>query len=210
MRRRVVRELGTVLAIALLLGGLVVANSELRRGSLVEQMDSWRRSVEAARSEQGLELLDWSLLRRTSGNRASGPTFADELLERDGERVDIVGFMVPIYEFREVSEFLLLPLPLECYFCEEPPMRDVMLVRMREGETANLVQEPVMINGTLTLNQGSNVEFFYTINDAQWGPGEEDGTLTRTEVPLEHRLHEPTQEMERMLLEDSEVEEDED
>lgn len=183
------------------MAGLVFANAELRRGGLVEQMDSWRRSVEAAREEQGLELLDWDVIRNTRGTRQSGATFAEELEQHDDTRVDVIGFMVPVYEFREVSEFLLLPLPIECYFCEEPPMREVMHVQMRDGEMANLVNEPVMVNGRFSLDGDADSGYFYTIEDALWGPGQPDGDVTRKEIPMEHRLHEPVEEMREQLRE---------
>ena len=210
MRRRAVRDLGLIVAVGVILTSLVFANTELRQGGLVEQMENLRSTVEASRQEQGLELLSWDVIRRTRGTRQTAPTFADELKQRDNTRVDLIGFMVPLHEFREVTEFLLLPLPLICYFCEAPPMREVILVRMREDETANLVNEPVMINGHLMLHQSENAHFFYTIDDALWGPGREDQDLTRTEVPMEHRLHQPVQEMQEQLREHSERQQRED
>ena len=206
MRKRAVKDLGLIVGVGVVLAGLVFANSELRRGGLVEQMESWRSSVEAAREEQGLELISWDTVRRTRGTRTTAPTFPDELERHDGTRVDIIGFMVPLYEFREVSEFLLLPLPLECYFCEQPPMREVMHVQMRDGETANLVNEPVMVNGRFSLHGDGDAEYFYTIEDALWGPGEPDGDVTTKEVPMEHRLHEPVEEMREELREAPEQE----
>ncbi len=207
MRRRVVKEVLTIAGIAAVLGGLVFANSELRRGSLAERMDAMRSHVEAAREAQGLELLRWDVVRETRGGRSAGPTFSQGLLEHRDTRVDIVGFMAPIYEFRDVTEFLLLPLPIECYFCQEPPMRDVVLVRMREGERATLVNEPVLVNGELILNEGPGTDFFYIIDDAMWGPGEEGVRLTRQDVDPQHRLHEQLEQFEEELLEGIEVEE---
>ena len=206
MRKRAVRDLGLIIGIGVVLAGLVFANAELRRGGLVERMDSWRRSVEAARQEQGLELISWDVVRETRGTRTTGATFSDELEQHDDTRVDIIGFMVPVYEFREVSEFLLLPLPIECYFCEEPPMREIIHVRMRDGERANLVNEPVMVNGLFNLHEDAGSDYFYTIEDALWGPGQPDGDVTRKEVPMEHRLHEPVEEMQEYLREPPERE----
>ncbi|MFO7776420.1 MAG: DUF3299 domain-containing protein [Candidatus Hydrogenedentota bacterium] len=201
MRKRAVRDLGLIAGIGVILTGLVFANSELRRGGLVEQMESWRRSVEAAREEQGLELISWDVVRETRGTRQTEATFPEELKQQDGTRVDVIGFMVPVYEFREVSDFLLLPLSIECYFCEEPPLREVIHVEMREGETANLVNEPILINGRFSLDSEAESGYFYTIEDALWGPGEPEGDVTRREISIEHRLHEPVEEMREQLRE---------
>jgi len=77
-----------------------------------------------------------------------------------------MGFMTPIDQFREATHFMLLPLPIECYFCQAPPLRDVMLVRMTQGETVNMVEEPVMMSGRLALNADGGEKFFYTLENA--------------------------------------------
>jgi hypothetical protein len=144
--------------------------------------------VERERKSLGLELLDWQLLRTTQGRMSTGPTFTDELKEKGGQHVDIVGFMVPLDTFRNINEFMLLPLPIECYFCQIPPMRDVMLVQLKDGETTSIYKEPVLINGTLTLKEGKGVKFFYEIRDASMGPGEPQGELTPRYIKPQHMV----------------------
>ena len=100
----------------------------------------------------------------------------------------IIGYQVPNEEFRQMHEFMLLPVPIECYFCESPPMRDVVYVKMKEGTTANLVNEPIMINGTLRLHEAPKSDYFYVIEEAAWGKAEKDQTLTQKEVAPEHRV----------------------
>src|SRR5690606_13079835 len=69
-----------------------------------------------------------------------------------------------------------------------PPMKDVVLVQMAAGQTAPLVEEPVLIRGKLTLNRGPQTKFFYTISDAAYDPPAPDVKLNRREVPIEHRV----------------------
>jgi hypothetical protein len=83
---------------------------------------------------------------------------------------------------------MLLPVPIECYFCESPPMRDVVYVRMKEGTTADLVNEPILINGVLRLHDAPKSDYFYVIEDAAWGKADESQRLTPKYVPQEHRL----------------------
>ncbi len=199
MRTRTKRELAVFAGIAVLLAVIVLANSAFQRGSLADRMDRYRRQVEASRKTEGLELLQWPLLRKTTGNMRRGPTFDDRLVAMDGTRVDIVGFMVPINQFRNMTEFILLPVPIECYFCQAPPMRDVVVVQMAEGETTNLFREPVLVNGVLTLNHGPGTKFFYVISDASMGPGKKGGTLTQKDVAPQHMLHGQEQPQEELL-----------
>lgn len=166
MRRRVVRDLGTIIGVVVILAGVVGVNFYMRLEGLQEKYDQIRRSYEQQAVQTGTELLDWELLRRTKGSLRSGPTFDEELKTIAGQSVNLMGFMTPIDEFRDATHFMLLPLPIECYFCNAPPMRDVMLVRMTEGERVNMVEEPVLMSGTLKLYAGGEDKFFYTLQNA--------------------------------------------
>ena len=179
MRRRVVREIGTIVGIVVILAVVVFLNGYMRRGTLADYMEKVRQAAEAEQSKTGASLLDWELLRQTKGNRRSGPTFAAGLVENRDQVVNLVGFMVPLYDIRQMTEFLLLPLPIQCYFCEMPPMRDVVLVQMEKDSKVDLVNEPVLVNGTLTLNEGAGTKFFYVVRDAQRGPAQQGVKFTR-------------------------------
>ncbi len=188
MRRRVVRELGTALGIVVILAVVAFVNTQMRRGDLVKKYVSWRLKIEKEREDMGMDLLDWKVLQKTKGTRRTGPRFDEETLTFDGTNVDIIGFMNPIYEYRNMHEFILLPMPIECYFCEAPPFREVVAVQLAEGKGTDLFREPVLVTGHLTLVQGPGNEFFYLISNAQVVSGREKGALTRREIPLEHRL----------------------
>lgn len=178
MRRRAVRDMGTILGVILILVVVAFANSQLRRGSLKERMEKVRQEAEKKQSSSGIELLSWDYMRKTKGTLKTGASFDQRLIEKDGQPVSLIGFMVPEYEFRQMTQFMVLPVPIQCYFCESPPTRDVMYVKMAEGEKANLVNEPVIINGVLTLHKGPGQKYFYTISDAQMGAAERGGKLT--------------------------------
>ncbi len=166
MRRRVVRDLGTIIGVVIILSGVVGVNIYMRLEGLQEKFDALRRAYEQEATDKGTELLDWGVLRKTKGSVRSGAKYAEELQPKNGQLVHLMGFMTPIDQFREATHFMLLPLPIECYFCQAPPLRDVMLVKMTKGEAVNLVEEPVMMTGRLVLNSGTGENFFYTLEDA--------------------------------------------
>lgn len=180
--------MGTVFGIVLILAVVVLTAGFFRRSESWEKFEAIRKKAEAAQREQGVALLDWPVLQKTKGTYRSGPTFLSELQSLDGQAVHIIGYQVPNEEFRAMHEFMLLPVPIECYFCESPPMRDVVFVKMKEGTTANLVNEPILINGTLRLHGAPKSDYFYVIEDAAWGKAEEGQRLTPKQVAPEHRL----------------------
>jgi hypothetical protein len=186
MRRRAKRDLTILLGVILLVCVAVFANYEYGRGELIEYYTTYRQKVEELRIAKGADLVSWSIITSTPWTRSAGPDFKPELRERAGEVVDIIGFMTPIDRYREMTEFLLLPLPIECYFCQMPPREHVMLVTMAEGATTDRYKEPVLITGKLDLREGADSRFFYQISDAVVAAGEEGGTLTRWRIDPEH------------------------
>jgi hypothetical protein len=189
VRRRVAKEIGTALGIIVILAVVILVNGYMRRGSLSEQMEQVRRQAEASQQDLGVSIFSWDLLRKTTGTRRAGPTFDKQLAEHNDKPVSLVGFMVNMYELRAMKEFLLLPLPIECYFCQAPPMRDVVLVQMAEDRTADLMREPVLIEGDLKLNEGPGTKFFYVIKNAEVGAGKRGGKLHRKTITQEHVMH---------------------
>ena len=189
MRRRVVRDLGTITGIAVILAGVVGLNIYYRLGGLQAKFTAIRKAAEISTAKQGVDLLDWELLQKTKGSLRSGPTFDKDLVARakEGRRSNLMGFMTPIDQFRDVSHFMLLPMPIECYFCRMPPMRDVMLVRMAEGEITQIVEEPVLITGGLNLHEGPKQKFFYSMTNSGMRAGNSGEKLTMKSIPAEHR-----------------------
>ncbi len=189
MRARTKRDLTIFTGVVFVISIVALLNNFFYRSSLAERMERYRMMIERDRKSKGIDLVSWKLLQKTKGNMRTGPTFDEELLKLDRQRIHIVGFMVPLNQFRKMKEFLLLPLPIECYFCQAPPMRDVIVVQMAENETADLYREPVLINGVLNLQKGKGVKFFYIITDARLGPAKEGGSLTRKTVAPQHMMH---------------------
>lgn len=187
MRRRAKRDLITLLGIVVIVAGVVMANGYMRRAGLREHYERMRAVVEAKHRDEGVALIDWSELHRVSGRRATGATFPESLKEKDGRLVNIVGFMSAIDQFRNVTEFMLLPVPLVCYFCDAPPMRDIIQVQLRNP--TNMINEPVLIGGRLRLHEGPRPLFFYTIEDALWNEAVHDEYATEHIVEQDHRLH---------------------
>jgi len=66
---------------------------------------------------KGFEILSWNLMRKTKGGFWTGPTFHDDLKPYNGDVVNVVGYMVPENQFRNVTQFLFLHYVLLLPFC---------------------------------------------------------------------------------------------
>ncbi len=202
MRRRTIRDLGTIAGVLVILLALASANTYFGLEARRDKAIKFRKAIEAAKIAEGVELMNWDLFQATKGTIRKGATYVEELQKFDQLPVNIVGYMVPINQFRSVDNFMLLPMPLNCYFCEAPPMRDIIMIKMKPGEVVDLAEEPVLIGGQLHLNEGPNQQFFYTIDYANLGPALEGEILTRKRISEEHREHMRANQIQDLLSEE--------
>ena len=198
MKKRTKRDIGLFLGVIALIGGVALANTQFRRGNLAEQYERLRAGLESGHLQEGMNLLPWNLVRKTKGSLHRGGTFAAELFDYNDQPAHMIGFMVPLETFIDVTDFMMLPIPIECYFCAMPPSRDVLYVQLQEGETAQIYDEPVLILGTFKIHEGPEQKYFYSLTDATIKAAEDGGELTRRRLKLQHML--PVHERDPELL----------
>ncbi|HOC69523.1 MAG TPA: DUF3299 domain-containing protein [Candidatus Hydrogenedentes bacterium] len=187
MRKRSKRDLLTLLGLVIIVAGVIGVNGYMRRAGMREYFDKLRAELETKHREEGVSLIYWDIMQKVVGRRRTGATFPEDLKALDGKLVNIVGFMAAIDQFREVKEFMLMPIPLTCYFCDAPPMRDIIEVKLQKP--ANMINEPVLIGGRLRLHEGEKPLFFYTIEDAKWNEAVSEEETTEKVIDQQHRLH---------------------
>ena len=95
--------------------------------------------------------VDWNLLRKL--NYQTGQAEPD-LKEKDGQRVKIPGYVVPLDDDTDQApEFLLVPSPQACIHVPPPPPNQMILVRMGGGNIPKRSWGPVWIKGMLQIQQ---------------------------------------------------------
>jgi hypothetical protein len=188
MKRRTKRDLSILVAILAVIGGVIFVNGQLSRRGDAEAFENLRTSLEQKRLNSGTQILKWNIIRTTKGSLTAGGTFTDDVKALNGKEVYMIGFMVPDETYRDVTEFLMLPIPIECYFCQMPPSRDVLWINLREGEKTDIKIEPVLIRGTFTLHEGPNMKFFYSLENATFEAAENGGALTNRRLKLQHMV----------------------
>ncbi len=187
MKRRAKRDLLTLAGVVVILAGVVGANTYMRLEGLKEQYRAVRIALEEKYRGQGYYVINWDDMRETKGSRRSGAKFGEVLTEKDGRAVNLCGFMMPIDTFRNVTNFMLLPVPYTCYFCESPPMRDIVEVNL--GKEGDLVEEPIIVGGRLALHPEPGPVFFYTINEGRWNQAVKEEDLHQQQISEDHVTH---------------------
>jgi hypothetical protein len=118
----------------------------------------------------GVNPLPWPLLTETTLDRLAQPGYAKHLLDLDGKRVGLTGYMQPIGDGVETPSFLLIENPVGCWFCEAPGPNGVVLVELAAGKTATLTKDQVKVTGRLELNRNDPENYFFTLREAVIAP----------------------------------------
>ncbi len=116
---------------------------------------------------KGVNALPWSVVTETTLDRKYRPTFPRYLKELDGKNVTLNGYMQPLGEDAELSEFMLIEYPVGCWYCEQPELTAIVLVELPEGKTHHFTRGRVHVRGKLILNARDPENFLYTIRDAK-------------------------------------------
>lgn len=115
----------------------------------------------------GHERLDWDRL-GSFAYREGAPLPAD-VLELDGHRVGLPGFMLTLGEGRGAREFVLVESLWGCCFGGVPEMNQTVLVRMRADERLKYTAGPLLVTGMLDVGEqreGGFVTSLYRIEGA--------------------------------------------
>ncbi|MBI4556793.1 MAG: hypothetical protein HY706_04355 [Candidatus Hydrogenedentes bacterium] len=174
LRARVRRTIETAVGIIVILAGLLLYfilyaafDNELNRGMFKERMEKRREFHEDYRIRLGFSTpLKWEVFRKTKGHYRSRPRVPDSLYKLKNTEITVVGYVTPIDELGQTRRFMLLPVPLDCYFCGIPRLTDVMLVQLKDAIEAPSPGMPVEITGTLILNGVPNTRFRHILLDA--------------------------------------------
>lgn len=80
----------------------------------------------------------------------------------------LVSGHVHTQKFSGVTELLLMPLHLDCYYRHRPLLRETVFVRMAEGVQIEFTDgSPLILTGKLQLNRHTGPKFFYVLRDAE-------------------------------------------
>ncbi|MBL9184494.1 MAG: DUF3299 domain-containing protein [Verrucomicrobiaceae bacterium] len=107
----------------------------------------------------------------------------------DGHLVELIAFMAPFESLEDMSECLMLPAYVGCFFCAPPSFTQVVFVRQKDDGRPKkpFIEAPSLVTGTLRLlKPGSSdpaheMEMLYVVTDATVVPY--DGSNAPARVP---------------------------
>jgi len=85
----------------------------------------------------------------------------------DGKNVEMVGFMMPLTQVKEISEFLLVPSLWGCCYGQPPAVNHIVVVRMRQGHLTKFFNDVVRVRGRFScgeIKQDGYLVSLYVLN----------------------------------------------
>jgi hypothetical protein len=93
------------------------------------------------------------------------PIYTDEIKKLNGQKIKLYGFIFPLSEGTEQTNFLFGAFPLSCpYHYHVSPK---MTVEVITKTPIKFSLDPVLIEGTLDLSFNQDTQIFYYLKDAQ-------------------------------------------
>lgn len=110
--------------------------------------------------------IPWPLL-QASVIQADGSVRFPEYLNRlDGRGVSLHGFLQPLGDDPQPQDFLLVPYPIGCWFCESPGPTSMVYIRLAPGRQVEKRRELILVAGRLRLNRDNPETFLFILEDA--------------------------------------------
>src|SRR5882724_8073049 len=92
-----------------------------------------------------------------------GKTPIPDFIKRlDGRDVEMIGFMMPLTEVKDITEFLLVPSMWGCCYGQPPAVNHIVVVRMPKGQTAKFFSDVIRVRGR--FNVGETKEGNYLVS----------------------------------------------
>lgn len=94
----------------------------------------------------------------------------DRVLELEGKRVVIRGYMLPSFQRSGIEKFVLVRDNQECCFGPGAKLYDSMIVMMAEGESVEYSTRPIALEGTFrvkAMKLGGTLAAIYQLKDAR-------------------------------------------
>lgn len=113
---------------------------------------------------------DWEVLATVDYDpyaRRLIPIFPDSVKMRDGQAIELTGFMLPLDADEMQTRFILTPFPLGgCSFCAGGGGPESM-VDVHPRKPFKFTYDPITVSGNLKLLKNDPTELFYRIDNAK-------------------------------------------
>lgn len=108
--------------------------------------------VDTAPAKDGYTKLSFDTLRSWTYIEGKTP-IPPEIMAYDGKNVEMLGFMMPFSETKNIKEFLLVPSLYGCCFGQPPAPNHIVAVKMPEGKTTKFFSDVIRIRGNIKVGE---------------------------------------------------------
>jgi hypothetical protein len=77
----------------------------------------------------------------------------DFIKKLDGRDVEMVGFMMPLSEVKDITEFLLVPSLWGCCYGQPPAVNHIVVVKMPKGQTTKVFNDVIRVRGRFSVGE---------------------------------------------------------
>ena len=77
----------------------------------------------------------------------------DFIKKLDGKDIEMTGFMMPLSEVNDITEFLLVPSLWGCCYGQPPAVNHIVVVKMPAGRLAKFYNDPIRVRGRFNVGE---------------------------------------------------------
>jgi hypothetical protein len=119
-----------------------------------KQHDEPTMFVQAASLGTGGTRITFNDLREYRFSRKANNPIPEKLKALQGKEVNIAGYMIPMSEALDVTEFMLVQMPFfGCCYSVPPEPNETVMVKMQKGKSTPYVYSPIRVTGTFKIQE---------------------------------------------------------
>ena len=77
----------------------------------------------------------------------------DFIKKLDGKNIEMIGFMMPLSEVKNITQFLLVPSLWGCCYGQPPAVNHIVVVKMPPGQTTKFFNDVIRIRGKFNVGE---------------------------------------------------------
>ncbi len=97
--------------------------------------------------------LTYNDLRKYRFSRRSRSAIPPQLQAMNGKLVSIAGYMIPLNDAKDITEFMLIQYPFfGCCYSIPPEPNETVLVYLAKGKSLDYIEKPIRVTGRFLIN----------------------------------------------------------
>jgi len=96
-----------------------------------------------------------------------GGDIPDDVIQLSGHKIRLHGFMIPMDQAANITQFALVPSLFSCCFGQPPQIQHTIVVNCPKGKAVNYYPDEIVVDGTLTVAEKKDEGFIVSIFEVQ-------------------------------------------